>query len=443
MVKSTVVKSDSEKLALYLTDYANRFEALQTDWKGMSYNKLKEKADAFAKNATDVVKMMEYLSTICEYYETYIAGHKETSSTRESRMRNINKKAAEIEELFFDIKDLENITVGATNFVGKRYLAPRKLIVQSKKEDTKEVFRLNTDITNSNFKTIKTNIDQLRTKVLSYETTVGITGFEVKIADMVKKIANNLQTCSNRVQNTITAIEAVVDNHTRLQENLVKYIKGEDEEEETKDTTPIKTDPEKKEDEDKKSKPTEEKETTTDADKKTDKGSDAEKKLVEETKEPEAAVVEAAIQEEPVQAAGYGGYGGYQEQAQAAPVEEAQPEVAVPTNTTPAATTPRVIKAQTKSGNSDATAMIPLAGIGLVGAAGGIALLAKKKKEEEEEAEYLEDEDLEELDLNSGKKKERSTSENKEWLHSLGLGINDEIDGSSIENDSISMGGNN
>ena len=87
--------------------------------------------------------------------------------------------------------------------------------------------------------------------------------------------------------------------------------------------------------------------------------------------------------------------------------------------------------------------MIPLAGIGLVGAAGGIALLAKKKKEEEEEAEYLEDEDLEELDLNSGKKKERSTSENKEWLHSLGLGINDEIDGSSIENDSISMGGNN
>ncbi|MBQ6134992.1 MAG: hypothetical protein IJI60_01580 [Bacilli bacterium] len=441
MVKSTVVKSDSEKLALYLTDYANRFEALQTDWKGMSYNKLKEKADAFAKNATDVVKMMEYLSTICEYYEMCTSAHKETSSSRESKMKSINKKATEIEELFYDIKDLENITVGATNFVGKRYLAPQKLIIQSKKEDTKEVFRLNTDITNSNFKTIKTNIDQLRTKVLSYETTVGITGFEVKIADMVKKIANNLQICSNRVQNTITVIEAVVDNHTRLQENLVKYIKGEDEEEETRDTTPIKMDSEKKEDEDKKSKPKAEKEAS--ADKKTDKESATDKKETTETAEPEATVVEAAIQEEPVQAAGYGGYGGYQEQAQVAPVEETQPEVPVTTNTTPAATTPRVIKAQTKSSNSDATAMIPLAGIGLVGAAGGIALLAKKKKEEEEEAEYLEDEDLEELDLNSGKKIERSTSENKEWLHSLGLGINDEIDGSSIENDSISMGGNN
>ena len=441
MVKSTVVKSDSEKLALYLTDYANRFEALQTDWKGMSYNKLTEKADAFAKNATDVVKMMEYLSTICEYYEMCTSAHKETSSSRESKMKSINKKATEIEELFYDIKDLENITVGATNFVGKRYLAPQKLIIQSKKEDTKEVFRLNTDITNSNFKTIKTNIDQLRTKVLSYETTVGITGFEVKIADMVKKIANNLQICSNRVQNTITVIEAVVDNHTRLQENLVKYIKGEDEEEETRDTTPIKMDSEKKEDEDKKSKPKAEKEAS--ADKKTDKESATDKKETTETAEPEATVVEAAIQEEPVQAAGYGGYGGYQEQAQVAPVEETQPEVPVTTNTTPAATTPRVIKAQTKSSNSDATAMIPLAGIGLVGAAGGIALLAKKKKEEEEEAEYLEDEDLEELDLNSGKKIERSTSENKEWLHSLGLGINDEIDGSSIENDSISMGGNN
>ena len=100
MVKSTDVKSDSEKLTLYLTDYTNRFEALQTDWKGMSYNKLKEKVDAFAKNAADVVKMMEYLSTICEYYEKYETANKEATRSGESKKKSSNKKAVEIENLF-------------------------------------------------------------------------------------------------------------------------------------------------------------------------------------------------------------------------------------------------------------------------------------------------------------------------------------------------------
>ena len=227
MVKSTEVKNDSEKLSLYLTDYSNRFEALQSDWKGVSYNKLKEKADAFAKNANNIIKMMEYLATVCECYETLSQNSNNTSNKKKN-----NKKALETEELFYDIQDLENISIGSTNFVGKRYFAPTKLIIKSKKENTKETFRLNTDIINSNFRTTKKNVEQLRTKILSYDVSTGTTDFEVKLTNMIKKIANNLQTCINRIQNTITAIEAVVDNHIRLQENLVKYIRGEDEEEE-------------------------------------------------------------------------------------------------------------------------------------------------------------------------------------------------------------------
>lgn len=412
MISYTRINSDNEKLAGYLTDYKVKFEGLESDWKGISYESLRTKVTAFSEESMRVVSMMNYLSAIAKSYEEYESAVKENS---ELKKKSANEAATLSETNLFNIADIEDVSIGTTNFIGYQFNINKIIAASSRRSSTTEesiidkymskyttgettsnkkdgLFRLDTNIaTNTVFKNIQSNISQLRSIISSYDITMTSTGFSVRMTSAIQKITKNLDTCCKRIGNTITAITAVLDNHIKLQEKLVEYVAGVEKEA----STPVKT---------------------------------VVQKPVE--KEEEVPVIEAQLP-----ATGGSGGGSSTGETPAVVETQSEEEVEVPTTSKDGSIAP-ILGSNPRQETSSGSGFFPaLAGIGLVGAAGGgLAIVAKKKKDEENE-ELMDDEDFDDEVLSPGFKRKKSSSkkedsQDKEWLYSLGLGINDDLDDS-------------
>ena len=464
MVSASKVREDRDEFINCLSDYKKKFESLQSSWKGPSYASIKRKSDSFILEAQNITAMMDYLAFICEYYEKYRSSYLHSTEifanysvnslknqqNKAQNMQNYVANAKQAVNSLNSLSDLREVTIKNQNFLfsQSRYssLIPKKHFYSY--DNDNNLFLLNTDIASDlDFDHIKDSVDQLKQSVSTYDISMNnynddydsslknINFFDINMDNIIKKIVKNLEICSKRIQNTIDVIHIVVENHDNLQTKLKKRA---EEIFHIVEKSPIIDDDEEEEEKKEEEKVEEEKE----------------EEKVEEEKEEEKVEEEKKEEEvKPVVESNGGGYGGsYVPEAEpspAPPVEEVNDvgnvDDSISSTPTPVTTNPvKPISGNTVKKKSGGGVVPTLAGIGLVGAAGGGLAVLKKKSKEEEEEEYLDD------DFNSplikAKKKQTSSENNeadeKNWLHSLGLGVYPNEEEPFSEDDlNISVGG--